>query len=158
VTAAPPPLRCPAERDTIALGERIGRVLRRGELLVLSGPLGAGKTVLVRGIAIGAGADPIAVRSPTFVLHHVYRGDRLTLHHLDLYRLGPGANVALLDIDDLLESGAVVVEWGELADLGAHAPVRIDIAIAGRETRIITLAVGAPPRIAAAWQPATAPT
>lgn len=148
-------IRCPAERDTLALGERIGLGLIRGDLLVLSGALGAGKTVLVRGIAVGTGADPTAVRSPTFVLHHVYGGDHLTLHHLDLYRLGPGANLALLDIDELLESGAVVVEWGELAGFDDHTPARIDITIAAGETRVIVLAGEAPPRIAAAWQPAT---
>ena len=143
-------LRCSTERDTIALGERIGRVLVRGDLIVLTGPLGAGKTVLVRGIAVGAGADAVAVRSPTFVLHHVYPGERITVHHLDLYRLGAGADVRFLDIDGLLDSGAVVIEWGELADLGEQTPLRVVFDIEA-EARVITLENGFDTRIAAAW-------
>ena len=145
-----PSLRCPSELDTIALGQRIGRALIRGDLLVLTGPLGAGKTVLVRGVAVGAGADPSAVRSPTFVLHHVYSGERVTLHHLDLYRLGAGADLAVLDIDGLLESGAVVVEWGELADLDRYTPPRVVLEI-DEEVRTVTLRGRESPRIATAW-------
>ena len=59
--------------DTAALGTALGAALRQGDLVSLTGPLGAGKTVLVRGLAAGAGAEPGLVRSPTFVLHHVYR-------------------------------------------------------------------------------------
>ena len=143
-------LQCPTERDTIALGERIGRVLVNGDLMVLTGPLGAGKTVLVRGVAVGAGADAVAVRSPTFVLHHVYHGERVTVHHLDLYRLGGGADVRFLDIEGLLESGAVIVEWGELADLSRYAPLRVVFEI-DDGGRVVTLEDGAVPRIAGAW-------
>ena len=150
MTHSPVSLRCPTERDTIALGERIGRVLARGDLIVLSGPLGAGKTVLVRGIAVGAGADAVTVRSPTFVLHHVYPGERTTVHHLDLYRLGAGADVRFLDIGGLLDSGAVVVEWGELADLSGHTPLRVVLEIDGG-ARVITLEDGSVPRVIAAW-------
>lgn len=163
--ATPRSLVCPGERDTLALGERIGAALVPGDLLQISGPLGAGKTVLVRGIAVGTGADPRAVRSPTFVLHHVYPGERLLLHHLDLYRLGPlrGAppasassavppsDVTLLALDDLLEDAAVAVEWGELADLRRFSPVRITIDADGGAGRRCILSGGAPERIAAAW-------
>ena len=111
------PARCATEADTLALGERIGTRVEPGDLILLSGQLGAGKTVLVRGIATGMGIDPALVRSPTFVLHHVYRAGAKVLHHLDLYRLGPSADIRLLDIDEMLQSGGVVVvEWGE------HAP------------------------------------
>src|SRR5205807_1582448 len=98
-----------------------------GDLLALHGELGAGKTTLVRGLAAGLGGDPERVASPTFVLHHVYRGGRLTLHHVDLFRLGTEVDLALFDLDDLLEGGAVVVEWAELADLGAYRPVHIHL-------------------------------
>ena len=92
-------LRCTTALDTLALGERIGRAVLPGDLILLSGQLGAGKTVLVRGIAAGMGIDAALVRSPTFVLHHIYRAGSKVLHHIDLYRLGPDADIRLLDID-----------------------------------------------------------
>lgn len=125
---------------TEALGRTLGLALRPGDVLALDGDLGAGKTVLVRGLAEGAGADPLTVRSPTFVLHHVYRGTRLTLHHLDCYRLGDGADLSALDVDSLAEDGALAVEWAayapQLDDLNA-AHVHIDVV--GDSTRRITL-------------------
>jgi tRNA threonylcarbamoyl adenosine modification protein YjeE len=150
--AGPTSTRCAAEVNTVALGRRIGRCLLPGDLLSLHGELGAGKTVLVRGIAIGAGADPAVVRSPTFVLHQVYRGSRLTVHHLDLYRLGSGADVSLLDVDGLLEGGAVVAEWGELADLGRFEPVDVTLDVADGGARRVTLGPRSPARIARAWE------
>lgn len=146
-------LRCAAELDTIALGERIGTALLPGDLLALSGPLGAGKTVLVRGVAQGLGADPRVVRSPTFVLHHVYPTS-LPLHHIDLYRLGPEADIAFLDLAGLLEDGAVAVEWGEVADLRRFDPVRISIDADREGGRCCVLGPGAPERVAAAWDAA----
>jgi len=143
--------RCPTEKDTLALGARIGERLGRGDLLSLHGPLGAGKTVLVRGIAAGAGADPERVRSPTFVLHSVYQGGSMLLHHLDLYRLGPGADVTFLDIEGLLESGAVVVEWGELADLSRFAPMHVTFDVEAGNVRVISREPASSAAIAGAW-------
>jgi len=146
--------------DTAALGAALGAALRQGDLVSLTGPLGAGKTVLVRGLAAGAGADSELVRSPTFVLHHVYRGGRVTLHHLDLYRLRPAAggadgtapvDIAFLDIDGLLETGAVAVEWGDSGRLPAVPVAHIALAVGDASSRLITLADGAPARIRAAW-------
>lgn len=96
-----------------ALGERLGRELRAGDVVVLTGPLGAGKTTLTQGIA--AGLDVTGdVTSPTFVVARRHRpgGRGLTLTHADVFRLGDGASVADLDVDDLGE-GVLVVEWGE---------------------------------------------
>lgn len=145
------PARCATETDTLALGERIGTRVEPGDLILLSGELGAGKTVLVRGIAAGMGIDSAFVRSPTFVLHHVYRAGTKVLHHLDLYRLGPKADIRLLDIEDMLQSGGVVVvEWGEHAPHQAgSASITIDIDADG--TRVISPPVGAPERILGAW-------
>jgi tRNA threonylcarbamoyladenosine biosynthesis protein TsaE len=100
-----------AESETVRLGELIGRSLRAGDLVLLHGELGAGKTTLVRGVARGVGYRG-RVSSPTFALAHVYRGKRLTLHHLDLYRLKEG-ETGELGLDELLNDprGAVVVEW-----------------------------------------------
>jgi tRNA threonylcarbamoyladenosine biosynthesis protein TsaE len=145
------PGRCATEADTLALGERIGTRVVPGDLILLSGELGAGKTVLVRGIATGMGIDPGLVRSPTFVLHHVYRAGTKVLHHLDLYRLGPRADIRLLDIEDMLQSGGVViVEWGEHAqhEEGA-ASLTIDIDDDG--SRVISAGSGVPERLLGAW-------
>ena len=104
-----------AEEETIRLGEILGRSLRAGDVVLLYGELGAGKTTLVRGLARGVGFRG-RVSSPTFALAHVYRGKRLILHHLDLYRLKEG-QTGELGLEDLLNDprGAVVVEWPQAA-------------------------------------------
>jgi len=97
--------------ETEAIGEELGRRLRNGDLVLLKGELGAGKTTLVRGIAKGSGSTaPVA--SPTFQLVRVYPG-RVQLAHVDLYRLENGEEVRDLGLDELLDQGAVVVEWGD---------------------------------------------
>ncbi|AIJ20807.1 tRNA (adenosine(37)-N6)-threonylcarbamoyltransferase complex ATPase subunit type 1 TsaE [Amycolatopsis methanolica] len=101
--------------DTVAFGESLGRALRAGDVVLLAGPLGAGKTVLTRGIAAGLGVSG-RVSSPTFVLARVHpAGERgVALVHVDAYRLGGDlAQLDDLDLDTDLESAAVVVEWGE---------------------------------------------
>jgi tRNA threonylcarbamoyladenosine biosynthesis protein TsaE len=148
-----------SERETLDLGRAVGGALERGDLVGIAGALGAGKTVLVRGIAWGAGADPAAVRSPTFVLHHVYTGGRITVHHLDLYRLGNGADIGFLDLERHLESGAVLVEWGDHADLSPLRSIRVGFEIAGDDSRVITLdAAAAPDRLRRAWRIGTSNT
>ncbi|WP_236796710.1 tRNA (adenosine(37)-N6)-threonylcarbamoyltransferase complex ATPase subunit type 1 TsaE [Amycolatopsis sp. GM8] len=105
----------PAEADTVSFGESLGRQLRAGDLVLLAGPLGAGKTVLTRGIAAGLGVSG-RVSSPTFVLARVHpAGARgVPLVHVDAYRLGGDlAQLDDLDLDTDLEASAVVVEWGE---------------------------------------------
>ena len=136
---------------------RLGARLRPGDLIALDGPLGAGTTVFVRGLATGLGLDAAPVRSPTFVLHHVY-GSPPRLHHLDLYRLGPGARIALLDLDGLLESAPAALEWAGFADLEPWQPLRLLIEITGDEARRIEAAEPerAPARLVAAWRAAVA--
>jgi tRNA A37 threonylcarbamoyladenosine biosynthesis protein TsaE len=99
------------------------------------------------------------VKSPTFVLHHVY-GSPPRLHHLDLYRLGPGAGIRLLDLDGLLESAPAAVEWAGYADLRPWRPLRLDLEIAGDQLRHIEARDpgDAPPRLVAAWRAAVAGT
>jgi tRNA threonylcarbamoyladenosine biosynthesis protein TsaE len=146
---------CATEAETLALGERIGTLVQAGDLILLSGELGAGKTVLVRGIATGMGIDPATVRSPTFVLHHVYRAGPRVLHHIDLYRLGPNADIRLLDIDEMLESGGVVVvEWGEHGDLAPGAQVSFSFEIREDGSRLIQSRAGAPDRLTLAFDAA----
>lgn len=105
----------PGHEDTLALGRRLGGLLRAGDIVLLTGPLGAGKTVLVKGIAAGLGVTG-RVSSPTFVLARVHPpGTRgVGLVHVDAYRLG--GDVDQLDdigIDTASDDSAVVVEWGD---------------------------------------------
>ena len=97
--------------DTVAFGRRLGQVLRAGDLVVLTGPLGAGKTTLTRGIGAGLGARG-PVLSPTFVIARVHRGGRAPLVHLDAYRLRSLAEVEDLDLDLDVAESVLVVEWG----------------------------------------------
>ena len=97
--------------ETEAEGERLGAELEPGDLLLLAGPMGAGKTTFVRGLARGAGSEaPVA--SPTFQLVRVYPG-RVQLAHIDLYRVKAAAELTDLGLEELLDQGAMVVEWGD---------------------------------------------
>ena|SRR5271165_853563 len=107
--------------ETFALGERLGAELRAGDVVVLSGPLGAGKTVLAKGIARGMDVEG-PVTSPTFVLARVHRARRAggpAMVHVDMYRLLDHTGSDLLgeldslDLDTDLDQAVVVVEWGE---------------------------------------------
>lgn len=111
----------PTVEDTIALGEQLGRQLQAGDVVVLSGPLGAGKTAFTKGIALGMDVEG-PVTSPTFVLARVHRARRAgqpELVHVDVYRLleHTGADLLAeldsLDLDADLDDAVVVVEWGE---------------------------------------------
>jgi len=108
------PLRSHSAEQTRALGRALGALLRPGDILGLSGPLGAGKTCLVQGLAAGLGIDPaISVTSPTFVLVAEYPG-RIWLRHADFYRVESYARLDDAGFDDLLDGRAVVVvEWPE---------------------------------------------
>jgi tRNA threonylcarbamoyladenosine biosynthesis protein TsaE len=104
-------VRLPAAADTRVLGQVLAGLLRAGDLVVLTGPLGAGKTVLAQGIGAGLRVTgPIA--SPTFVIARVHRGGRLPMVHVDAYRLGSVAEVDDLDLDASLADSVTVVEWG----------------------------------------------
>jgi tRNA threonylcarbamoyl adenosine modification protein YjeE len=125
----------PDADDTRALGRALAGLLRAGDLVVLAGPLGAGKTVLAQGIGAGLGVAG-KVTSPTFVLARVHRGGRVPLVHVDAYRLGSVEEVDDLDLDADLPESVTVVEWGQglveqLAD--AHLLVRLARAAAGDE-------------------------
>jgi tRNA threonylcarbamoyladenosine biosynthesis protein TsaE len=127
----------PTAADTIALGARLGEELRAGDVVVLSGPLGAGKTVLAKGIAEAMDVEG-PVTSPTFVLARVHRPRRCgapAMVHVDMYRLLDHASVDLLgeldslDLDTDLDDAVVVVEWGEglverLSD--SHLDIRLE--------------------------------
>jgi len=108
------------ERAGMLLGER----LRQGDVVLLTGELGAGKTTFVRGVAQGAGSMA-HVASPTFQLVRIYPG-RLQLAHVDLYRVEKSSELRDLGLDELSAEGAVVVEWGERLDVDGAAEIEID--------------------------------
>jgi tRNA threonylcarbamoyladenosine biosynthesis protein TsaE len=102
----------PEPADTHALGVELADLLRPGDLVVLVGPLGAGKTALTQGIGVGLGVrEPVT--SPTFVIARVHRDGRVPLVHVDAYRLGSVADVDDLDLDASAENSVTVVEWGQ---------------------------------------------
>jgi tRNA threonylcarbamoyladenosine biosynthesis protein TsaE len=118
----------PTPQDTRALGVELAGLLRAGDLVVLVGPLGAGKTALTQGIGEGLRVrEPVT--SPTFVISRVHTGGRLPLVHVDAYRLGSVADVDDLDLDASTDESVTVVEWGQglveqLAD--EHLEVRLE--------------------------------
>ncbi|GAB3139974.1 tRNA (adenosine(37)-N6)-threonylcarbamoyltransferase complex ATPase subunit type 1 TsaE [Micromonospora sonneratiae] len=130
-------VKLPTVADTRAFGHRLGQLLRAGDLLVLTGPLGAGKTALTQGIGAGLGVLG-DITSPTFVIARVHRpdparGGQVSLVHADAYRLGdatnPRAEIDDLDLDASMDESVTVVEWGEglVEQLGdAHLRVVID--------------------------------
>ena len=118
----------PTPGDTRALGEELAEIVRAGDLIVLVGPLGAGKTALTQGLGAGLGVrEPVT--SPTFVIARVHRYGRIPLVHVDAYRLGGVADVDDLDLDASAAESVTVVEWGQglveqLAD--EHLEIRLD--------------------------------
>jgi tRNA threonylcarbamoyladenosine biosynthesis protein TsaE len=127
-----------SEGETEELAAELGKRLRGGEVLLLVGELGTGKTVFVRGLARGAGVDPAQVSSPTFVLLTSYPG-RLTLHHADLYRLRGDGDELELGLEDLPgQRGVLAVEWADrLSVLPWRRPLRVSLEHLGEDARRI---------------------
>ena len=128
--------------QTVAIASDLARTLRPGDVVLLSGDLGAGKTAFVRGLALGLGASPDEVTSPTFTLLHEYRGGRLPLHHADLYRLET-AEVEDLGLDELASGGGVLaIEWPDRLVRPWPEAVRVHLHHASETTRRITISHG----------------
>jgi tRNA threonylcarbamoyladenosine biosynthesis protein TsaE len=131
-------------QEMFDLGKRLGAQLRAGDLILLNGPLGAGKTVLVQGIGAALGFDDVT--SPTFVISRIHKGP-LSLIHVDTYRLLEGGKAALylddLDLDTARESAVTVIEWGgaESARLSDER-LEIDIDRADEERIVSWRAIG----------------
>ncbi|MBM7076939.1 MULTISPECIES: tRNA (adenosine(37)-N6)-threonylcarbamoyltransferase complex ATPase subunit type 1 TsaE [Micromonospora] len=138
----------PTVEDTHAFGRRLAGVLRAGDLLLLTGPLGAGKTALTQGLGTGLGVRG-DVTSPTFVIARVHRpdparGGTVALVHADAYRLGdatdPRAEIDDLDLDASVDDSVTVVEWGEgLVEQLSDTHLRVRIDRRDDDTRVVEL-------------------
>jgi tRNA threonylcarbamoyladenosine biosynthesis protein TsaE len=119
--------------ETEEAGRRLGERLRTGDVVLLTGELGAGKTTFVRGVARGVSSSaPVA--SPTFQLVRVYPG-RVQLAHVDLYRIESNAELSGLGLEELADQGAVIIEWGDRIE--AQDAAVIDIEHLGGDRRLI---------------------
>ena len=128
-----------SEEDTQSVARSLAATLKAGDVLLLSGNLGAGKTAFVRGLAEGLGIDPVEVSSPTFTLVHEYRGGRLTLYHVDLYRLDR-AGTDDLGLEEIgVADGVLAIEWPDRLSHELADATRVDIAIVDEATRRIAI-------------------
>ena len=127
-----------SEEDTQRIARDLATSLNPGDVLLLCGPLGAGKTVFVRGLAEGLGVDPGEVSSPTFTLIHEYRGGRLTLYHADLYRLDR-ASAGELGLEELgAGDGVLAIEWPERLDHALPGATSLTIELVDEGTRRVS--------------------
>jgi tRNA threonylcarbamoyladenosine biosynthesis protein TsaE len=131
-----------SEAETAATGERLGLTLGPGDVVLLIGELGAGKTAFVRGMARGIGASEDDVSSPTFTLIQEYRDGRVPLQHVDLYRLTP-AEAADLGLDDLVSGRNIVaIEWPDRWSEPPSDAIEVRIEDDGGDSRIIRISRG----------------
>jgi tRNA threonylcarbamoyladenosine biosynthesis protein TsaE len=127
-----------SEAETEHVGEALGRRIAPGSVVLLHGDLGAGKTAFVRGLARGAGVSPDDVSSPTFTIVQEYAG-RMTVYHVDLYRLSP-AEIDDLGLDDLMDSGGVVaIEWADRWPGRPRRAIEVHIEHSGGDARRIDI-------------------
>ena len=126
-------------RQTLYIGKRLSRHLRKGDILCLCGGLGSGKTVLVKGIAQGLGVAKNRITSPSFVLLRQYHRARLPLYHFDLYRLKALKDIAYLGYHEYLYGeGVSVIEWAER--LGRLLPAEylgVELSVKGNRRRLL---------------------
>jgi tRNA threonylcarbamoyladenosine biosynthesis protein TsaE len=128
-----------SEDDTAALGRELAATLSAGDVLLLYGDLGAGKTAFVRGLAEGLGVSRDEVSSPTFTLIQEYRGGRLPLFHVDLYRIEDPREFDELGLDEIAEAGVLAIEWAERLPRPPSHAIRISIEHAGELERQIVI-------------------
>lgn len=128
---------CKGPGDTEALGGRLASSLRPGDIVVLAGGLGAGKTLFTKGIATGLGVEE-AVVSPSFVLVREYRSGFMPVVHVDVYRLGSTNEFEDLDVLEMSKEGVLVVEWGEAVESALPADhLRIEFVVGEDESRLL---------------------
>ena len=133
-----------SEDETLSWAESFALTLKPGDTVALSGDLGAGKTVVSRGIARGLGFDG-PVHSPSYALVHEYSGGRLPLFHMDLYRLAPGADWEEIGLDHYFtQDGICLVEWPGRLPEGFNFTIRLDLVSEGENERRIHIRRGLP--------------
>jgi len=128
-----------SEQETEALARELAGTLQAGDVVLLSGDLGAGKTTFVRGLAQGLGIDPEDVSSPTFTLLHEYRGGGLTLYHADLYRLDQTATDDLGLEETGVRDGVLAIEWPDRLSHELPRARLVRLEIVGEGSRRITV-------------------
>jgi tRNA threonylcarbamoyladenosine biosynthesis protein TsaE len=128
-----------SEHATQEIARQISATLRPGDVVLLSGDLGAGKTTFVRGLAEGLGIDPGEVSSPTFTLVHEYRGARMTLYHADLYRLEKTATDDLGLEEIGVHDGVLAIEWPDRLTHDMPGALRVTLEVVDDSTRRITV-------------------
>jgi tRNA threonylcarbamoyladenosine biosynthesis protein TsaE len=121
------------------MGREVAAPLSAGAVVLLYGDLGAGKTAFVRGLAEGLGVAPAEVSSPTFTLVQEYRGGRLTLFHVDLYRLNDSREIDDLGLDELTVDGVVAVEWADKLPKGWRGAIEVHFTHAEGDTRTLSI-------------------
>ncbi len=130
-------LLCPGPDDTESLGGRLASSLRPGDVVVLAGGLGAGKTLFTKGLATGLGVEETVV-SPSFVLVREYRSGFMPVVHVDVYRLGSFNEFDDLDVLEMSKDGVLVVEWGEAVESALPADhLRIEFVVGEDESRLL---------------------
>jgi tRNA threonylcarbamoyladenosine biosynthesis protein TsaE len=130
------------EEETTSAGERLAESLKQGDVVLLYGELGAGKTAFIRGVARGLDAPPEDVSSPTFTLVQEYPSPRATLYHVDLYRL-ESAEVDDLGLEELVDAGGIVaIEWAERWLRRPAGAVEVKIEDLGEDRRRIQIQQG----------------
>ena len=135
------PLVSRSETDTATIAADLAATLAPGSVVLLYGDLGAGKTAFVRGLAQGLGVAAEEVSSPTFTIVQEYRGGRLPLFHVDLYRLNDPREIDDLGLDEIAAEGVLAIEWAEKLPRALPGPVvMIRIAAAEDEARTIAVA------------------
>ncbi len=132
-------VRCPTEADTVALGARLAPLVRAGDVIVLCGGLGAGKTRFVGGLADGLGVEEQVV-SPSFILARRYDTGFLPLIHADVYRLDTINEFDDLDLLDTAADGVLVIEWGDAVEpVLPEDHLRVEFEVEEDQTRILRL-------------------
>jgi tRNA threonylcarbamoyladenosine biosynthesis protein TsaE len=127
-----------SEDETMAVARELAATLGAGDVVLLSGTLGAGKTAFVRGLAEGLGLDPADVSSPTFTIVHEYRGGRLVLYHADLYRLERTATEDIGLEEMGVKDGVLAIEWPDRLTHSLPRPRQVHLEIVNDTSRRIT--------------------
>ena len=130
-----------SEEETAAVARDLAARLKPGDVVLLAGELGAGKTAFVRGLAAGLDIDPDAVSSPTFTLVHEYRGGRLALYHADLYRLEKAAT-GELGLEEMgVADGVLAIEWPDRLTHAMPGAITVQMEFAGDTSRRISYSI-----------------